>query len=635
MPQLRLSFYQKLLLLTIVPVLGLAGVGGMFLARLFQEASDSRHDIVTIEGFADGYAASLTLAQALQAERNAAFAFAALPPSPDRTQALAQEQAATDRAIQTEQRWLDAHARLIDTPAYADVIHTYRDILTTWLQGTRRDVADRKPVAVLMADYTKVIFGPMAPLEGFRQAAKTPETLSYFDGIFTLNKMREQDAMIASLFSIGAEGYKFQDDDLAVLRKQYFALMESETTVRRYFPTLRTQFDAALHADETSTAYYQYLPQLVAHLKTGAALPAFPLAHVSLAAVTATRAERYADTIQHGFDLALAALKQSAAARRRMAVIVASAIAVAFILSLIVNLAVTRHLERAMKAVSNSIRTASTDVDAASEQLGAASMQISDNASSYAAALEEVSAALHEISETATRNDAHSAEASHRADEASASVRTGEAAISGLAAAMESIRSSSQKITNIVSRINDISFQTNILALNAAVEAARAGEAGAGFSVVASEVRRLAQLCASAADETSSLISESSQSASTATAQSTHVTAAFAEITRSVGDVAKLMAEIAKNNRQQTGGIVQVKETVSRQETVAQSTAAVAEETASAASAMESQVKALTRSVQALDRILGRKRNAADSAPHAELPPSLAQRMRPTVPSLN
>src|SRR5947209_5249080 len=122
--------------------------------------------------------------------------------------------------------WLDHNARLIDTPAFAEVIRIYRDILTNWLQGTRRDVFERKAIAVIMADYTKLLFGPMAPLEGFRQSAKTPETLSYFDGIFTLNKMREQDAMIASLFSVGSEGYRFKDDDLAVLRKQYFALME-------------------------------------------------------------------------------------------------------------------------------------------------------------------------------------------------------------------------------------------------------------------------------------------------------------------------------------------------------------------------------------------------------------------------
>ncbi len=73
---------------------------------------------------------------------------------------------------------------------------------------------------------------------------------------------------------------------------------------------------------------------------------------------------------------------------------------------------------------------------------------------------------------------------------------------------MEEVRKSMESISKIMRSIDDISFQTNILALNAAIEAARAGNAGAGFAVVAEEVRRLAQHSAQEAKHTAEIITE-------------------------------------------------------------------------------------------------------------------------------
>ena len=74
---------------------------------------------------------------------------------------------------------------------------------------------------------------------------------------------------------------------------------------------------------------------------------------------------------------------------------------------------------------------------------------------------------------------------------------------------MGGLKTTADQTEAIVSSINQIATQTNLLALNAAVEAARAGEAGAGFSVVAEEVRNLALRCAEAASKANELIDQS------------------------------------------------------------------------------------------------------------------------------
>ncbi len=77
---------------------------------------------------------------------------------------------------------------------------------------------------------------------------------------------------------------------------------------------------------------------------------------------------------------------------------------------------------------------------------------------------------------------------------------------------MESLSIESMKITSIINTINEIAEQTNLLSLNASIEAARAGNAGRGFSVVADEIRKLAEGCINASNQINTIISSIQES---------------------------------------------------------------------------------------------------------------------------
>nr|WP_272871096.1 methyl-accepting chemotaxis protein [Agrobacterium tumefaciens] len=148
-------------------------------------------------------------------------------------------------------------------------------------------------------------------------------------------------------------------------------------------------------------------------------------------------------------------------------------------------------------------------VNQTAAQMTAISNELARRTEQQAASVEEAAAVLSEITSTVGRTAAGASNANKVVRSVQREARQSEAVVEDAVAAMGEIEGSSSQMSQIIATIDRISFQTNLLALNAGVEAVRAGEAGKGFTVVAAEVRSLAQSSASAAKEINNLISTS------------------------------------------------------------------------------------------------------------------------------
>ncbi len=166
-----------------------------------------------------------------------------------------------------------------------------------------------------------------------------------------------------------------------------------------------------------------------------------------------------------------------------------------------------RHLRDVVATVSDQ----ADSIEGGTYALAREVERLAQRGATQSAALVETAAAVAAMTRIAgrTAQDARDAKAVVRATRQGAEASG--AMMHRAVAAIGAIQSSSAQIGSIVGVIDEIAFQTNLLALNAGVEAARAGPAGAGFSVVAHEVRALAQRSAAAAREIKQLVATSAR----------------------------------------------------------------------------------------------------------------------------
>ena len=250
------------------------------------------------------------------------------------------------------------------------------------------------------------------------------------------------------------------------------------------------------------------------------------------------------------------------------------------------------------------------------EKMAGASSSLSEGANQQAASLEESSASLEELT-AMTKTNAHTAslavEASHAATK---TANEGKGFIAALRTTVAEVEKSGSAISGILKTIEEIAFQTNILALNAAIEAARAGEAGAGFAVVAEEVRTLARRSATAAKETAILLAGGSTTETGRTRgvveglgkireDAARVALQFDIIATKITETDSQAGQIASASNEQASGLTVITGAIHDIDAVTQGNAASSRNVAETADLLKTKAEEMKHAATVLQHLIG------------------------------
>ncbi|WP_085899534.1 methyl-accepting chemotaxis protein [Kiloniella majae] len=255
---------------------------------------------------------------------------------------------------------------------------------------------------------------------------------------------------------------------------------------------------------------------------------------------------------------------------------------------------VIAHVDKAIDTMAQtapSMRQAASEVKGKCDVSAQSATRATENVQTVATASEELSASIKEIGRQVEQSTAVTQEAVQQAD----STR-------GI---MSELAESTTKIGEVVGLITDIAEQTNLLALNATIEAARAGEAGKGFAVVASEVKNLSNQTSKATDEIALQINGVQAASMQAAEAITNITTTIqrvheiaSAIAAAVQEQAAATSEIARSV-EETAGIAQsMRQDLTETSDTAQSTEQAAGNLLTTADDLTSQSNVLSSSIQ-------------------------------------
>lgn len=213
------------------------------------------------------------------------------------------------------------------------------------------------------------------------------------------------------------------------------------------------------------------------------------------------------------------------------------------------NARLANEFEQGVKRTVETVSMSAAEMETTAQTLAANAEQGRQQASTVSAATEQLSASVNEIA--------------RQISESTMAVSSAVDAAGKSEKMVADLLTAAQKVGEITKIIADIAEQTNLLALNATIEAARAGEAGKGFAVVASEVKSLATQTAKATEEIGlqiKEIQETSQTTAGSIGEITQIISKVNEIGTTISSAVEEQAAATREVSQNINGVTQAAE---------------------------------------------------------------------------